>query len=56
MDLEKDGERQIPHNFTYMQNLNNKINEQTKQKQSHKYRNQINGYYREVGVVDSEKK
>ena len=28
----QDRERQIPYDFTYMQNLNNNINEQTKQK------------------------
>ena len=30
-------ERQIPYDFTYMWNLKNKINEQTKQKQTHTY-------------------
>ena len=31
-----DRERQIPYDFTYMWNLKNKINEQTKQKQTYR--------------------
>ena len=31
-----DGERQVPHNFSHMWNLMNKINLQTKQKQNHR--------------------
>ena len=30
--------RQIPYNFTYMWNLKNKISEQAKWKQTHRYR------------------
>ena len=30
--------RQIPYNVTYIWNLKNKINEQTKQEQTHRYR------------------
>ena len=36
-------ERQIPYDFTYMWNLKNKINEQTKQKQTHTSREQTVG-------------
>ena len=37
--LNKSGkERQVPHDFTYMWNLKNKINEQTKQKLICRYR------------------
>ena len=36
-----DTERQIPYDFTYMRNLKDKINEQAKQKQSHRYREQL---------------
>ena len=36
-------ERQILYDFTCVWNLKNKINEQTKQKQTHRYREQING-------------
>ena len=32
------------HDFTYMWYLKNKTNEQTKQKQTHKYGEQIGGY------------
>ena len=38
-----DRERQMPYDFTYMWNLENKINEQTKQQQTHKYRQQTDG-------------
>ena len=38
-----DKERQIPHDSTYMWNLKNKRNEQTKQKQAHRYREQTGG-------------
>ena len=38
-----DRERQIPYDFTYMWNLKNKISEQTKQKQTHRYRGKILG-------------
>ena len=31
-------ERQIPYDFTCMQDLKNKVNEQTKQNQTHRYR------------------
>ena len=33
----------MPDDFTHMWNLKNKINEQTKQKQTHRYRDQIDG-------------
>ena len=33
-----DQERQMPYEFTYMRNLKNKINEQAKQKRTHRYR------------------
>ena len=36
-------ERQIPHDFTHMWNLQNKVNEQTKGKQVHRYREQTDG-------------
>ena len=36
-------ERQIPYDFTYMWNLKNKINEQTKMKPTHRYREQTDG-------------
>ena len=43
--LNKSGkERQVPHDFTYMWNLKNKINEQAKQKQTHRYREQTDDY------------
>ena len=42
--LNKSGkERQVPHDFTYMWNLKNKINEQAKQKQTLRYREQTDG-------------
>ena len=38
----------MPYNLTNMWNLKNKTNEQTtKQKQSHKYREETGGYERE---------
>ena len=36
-------ERQIPYDFTHMWNLKNKMNEQTKQKQTHRHREQTEG-------------
>ena len=45
-------ERQIPYNFTYMWNLNNKINEQTKLKQTHRYREWTGGWQRGGGCRD----
>ena len=36
-------ERQIPHDFTYVRNLTNKINEQTNQRQTHRYRERNDG-------------
>ena len=33
----------MPYDFTYMWNLKNKINEQTKLKQIHRYREQTGG-------------
>ena len=38
-----DREIQMPYNFTYMWSLKKKINEQTKGKQSHRYREQSDG-------------
>ena len=35
--------RQIPYYFTYMHNLRNRVNEQTKQKQTHRYKEQVDG-------------
>ena len=35
-----DRERQIPYDLAYMWNLKDKTNEQTKQKQTHRYREQ----------------
>ena len=40
-------EKQIPYNFTYKWNLKNNINEQTKQKQTHRYREENDGCQRE---------
>ena len=40
-------ERQIPYDFTYMWNLENKINEQTKLKETHRYRERTGGCQRE---------
>ena len=39
-------ERQIPYNFTYKWNLKNKVNEQTKQKQTYRCREPTAGCYR----------
>ena len=39
-----DKESQIPRDFTFKWNLPNKISEQTKQKQIHKYREKIVGH------------
>ena len=39
-----DRERQIPYDFTYMWNIKSKISKQTKQKQTHRYREQIEGW------------
>ena len=36
--------RQVSYDFTYMWNLKNKINEQTKQKWIHGYRDQPGGF------------
>ena len=41
-----DKERQIPYDFTYMWSLKNKKNEQTKWKQTHKYRKQTDGCWK----------
>ena len=41
--------RQIPYDFTYMYSLKNKINEQTKLKQTHRYRGQNNSCQRKSG-------
>ena len=42
-EVKSDKERQIACDFTYMCNLKNIINEQTKQRQTHRYREQIDG-------------
>ena len=42
-------ERQIPHDFTYMWNLKNNMKDQTKQKQTHRYREQTDGCQLEEG-------
>ena len=43
--LSKPGrERQISYDLAYMQNVKNKINEQTKQKLTHIYSEQTHGY------------
>ena len=34
----------MPHDFTYLWNLKNKINQQRKQKQSHRHRKYLDGY------------
>ena len=49
-------ERQIPYDFTYMWNLKNKINTQTKQKQTHRQRKQVNGCQRGGRLGDLMKK
>ena len=36
-------ERQIPYDFTYMWNLKNNINEKTRKRQTHRYREQTDG-------------
>ena len=43
-------ERQIPHDFTYVRNLTNKINEQTNQRQTHRYRERNDGRQMERGM------
>ena len=45
-------ERKIPYDFTFMWNLKNKINEQTKLKQIHRYREQTDGCHRGGGLGD----
>ena len=37
IELEKVRERKMPYDFTYIWSIKNNINEQTKQKQIHKY-------------------
>ena len=44
-----DRERQIPHDTTYIWNLKNKTNKQSKMKQTQKYREQMDGYQKEAG-------
>ena len=41
--MKLDRKRQIPCDLTYMQNLNNKVYKQTKQKQTHIYTKHIDG-------------
>ena len=38
LNEKSDRETQTPCNFTYMRTLKNKINEQTKQRRTHRYR------------------
>ena len=40
----------VPYDFTYMWNLKNNINTQIKQKQTHRYREQIDGCQRGRGL------
>ena len=40
----------MPYVFTYMWNLKNKGNKQSKSKQTHRYRKQTDGCQREEGV------
>ena len=47
-------ERQISYDRTYMWNLKNQTNEQTEQKQSHWYREQIGGCQRGGGMGSGE--
>ena len=42
-------ERQILYDFTHMWSIKKKVNEQTKQKQTHRYREQSSGYQKERG-------
>ena len=49
-------ERQIPYDFTYMWNLKNIRNEQTKLKQTHRHREQTDGCQRAGGFGDWVKK
>ena len=49
-------ERQTPHDFIYMWNLKYKISEQTKQKQTHRYKEQTDGCKRRKGLRGSVKK
>ena len=43
---------QITYDFTYMWHLKNHINKQTKQKQTHRYREQFDGCQRGGGLRD----
>ena len=45
-EIKSDRETQIPSNFTYMWNRKNKRNEHTKQKQTHRCREQTDGCQR----------
>ena len=49
-------ERQMPYDLTYLWNLKNKINEQTKLKQIHRHREQTGGCQREGFLGDWVKK
>lgn len=46
---ESDRERQTPYDFTYMHDVKNKINDQTKPKQSQRHRYQAGDRQREGG-------
>ena len=48
-EVKSDRERQILYDFTYMWNLKNKTNEKIKQKQIHRYREQMGGCQRGEG-------
>ena len=43
-------QRQMPYVHTYIQNLNNNINEKTKQKQAHRYKDQTSRCHRRGGL------
>ena len=44
-EIKSDRGRQIQYDFTYIWNLRNKINEQIKEKQTHRYKEQIDGFH-----------
>ena len=47
---EKGEYHMISHDFTHMWNLKNKVNEQTKLRQAHRYREQTDGCQRRGGL------
>ena len=50
--MKSDRERLIPFDFTYMWNLKNKINEETKLKKAYRYREQTDGGQKRVMLKD----